>query len=94
LSRAPTLIATLAVAYGGVHNIAAGGDHTAGVRWFLDRTTHASVRAPQRPRSRRSRRVVKLQGRLVRLEAQAHPAPGAAVGAVAPALFRTRSSTA
>jgi mono/diheme cytochrome c family protein len=38
-------IAALAIAYGGAYDIAASRDHTAGVRWFLDRTMHASVSA-------------------------------------------------
>lgn len=38
-------VIALAIAYSGVYNIAASRDHTAGVRWFLDRTMHSSVRS-------------------------------------------------
>lgn len=44
-------IAALLVAYGGAYNVAAGRDHTAGVRWFLDRTMHSSVRSHAEPAS-------------------------------------------
>jgi mono/diheme cytochrome c family protein len=42
-------VIALAIAYGGAYDVAASRDHTAGVRWFLDRTMHASVRSHADP---------------------------------------------
>lgn len=42
-------IAVLVVAYGGVYDIAASRDHSAPVRWFLDRAMHSSVRSHADP---------------------------------------------